>query len=155
MTHNPPRRALPITRGIAAQLRYLRDARGWAAADVGALMREQGFDEWGRQAVTNVETLRRRIVGADELLGLSYVLGIAPLHLLVPVDEPEFRITPAHDPVSADVARAWICGDDASLSRDQRWYWRHRPVAYPKTGTAAARAVAGGRKVVEHADGGR
>jgi transcriptional regulator with XRE-family HTH domain len=147
----PPRRTLPISRGIAAQLREIRRAREWTAADVGNAMVAEGFPAWrGHGVVGNLEQFRRESVSVDELPALARVLGVAPIHLLVPIHDPEFRITPACDPVPADQARAWFIGDDPSLCLDQQWWGRHRPYV-ARSGAAAARVVAGGSKVVERA----
>jgi hypothetical protein len=111
-------------------------------------MATEGFRAWGgHNVVGSVERFERESISIDELPALARILGVAPIHLLVPIHDPEFRITPAHDPVPADQARAWIIGEDPSLCLDRRWWNRHRPYI-ARSGAAAARAVAGGSKVV-------
>lgn len=65
-----------------------------------------------KTVVANLETGRRRFVTVQELLALAYVLDVAPVNLLVPIDgtdpvEPVPGVT-----VSAAAARAWIRGQD-------------------------------------------
>src|SRR5436190_1129517 len=67
MTHTPPRRALPITRGVAAQIREIRRARNWTAADLGNAMAAEGFSAWaGHGVVGNVERFQRESITIEE-----------------------------------------------------------------------------------------
>jgi transcriptional regulator with XRE-family HTH domain len=109
---------------------------------------------WDRSILANLESGRRRDVSVNELLALARCLGVAPVHLIVPIDADRFRVSPGAPEVDADVARAWICGDDAGkrLAADEAMWYRHRPIARPRPrrGTATARGAPGGRKTVEH-----
>jgi transcriptional regulator with XRE-family HTH domain len=136
---------------VARQVRELRGARGWSGAQLADAMAAEGFG-WDRSTVTAIENGRRTALTIDEWLGLARVLSVAPLHLIVPVDAEMFTVTPDGPTVDADRARRWITGDDPSLSVDpgSSWWRRHAPPV--KTGTAAARAVGGGRKTVETAE---
>ena len=91
-------------------------------------MRDEGFDGWNRSIVSNLETLRRRDASLDEATGLARVLGAPLLHMLVPIHARTWRPTPNAPEVSAEVARAWLIGQDASLCLDEDWYWHHRPI---------------------------
>ena len=139
----PKQRGTGTAAGIIRQLRELRRLREWTTADLAAAMQAEGFAHWSTSTVANIENGRRANVSTDELLGLALVYGVAPINLLVPIDEPEMAITPRAT-VSAEQARRWIAGDEP-LDPDTYWWDRHQPV---RTGRAAARAVAGGTKKV-------
>jgi hypothetical protein len=68
---------------------------------------------WERMVVTKLETGRRPNVSVEEMLALAYVLDVAPVHLLVPIDdadETRYRIVPAGPSIRLETARAWIRG---------------------------------------------
>lgn len=83
---------------------------------------------WDRSVVTALEIGRRQAVNVEELLALAYVLGVAPVHLLVPIDDDEapYRIVPTSG-VSAGHARHWIVGLWPLPSTDRRMYFAERP----------------------------
>jgi transcriptional regulator with XRE-family HTH domain len=125
---------------ITQQMRELRRAREWSAQRLGDEMTAAGVP-WDRAIIANLESGRRRTITIDEWLTLAAVLGVAPLHLLVPVDDAaDFPATP-QTTLPADVARAWITGDDPCGLADGRWWARHRP--FPRSGTAAASGAPG------------
>lgn len=68
-----------------------------------------------REAVTMIENGKRQ-VSVDELFRLAAALNVAPLHLLVPLDDSEL-ITIDGKPWPAAYARAWVRGE-ASLADD-------------------------------------
>lgn len=95
---------------ISLQARALRGARGWSAQRLAEEMTSVGVP-WDRSVVANLENGRRRAVSVDEWLALAMVLGVAPIHLLVPIDTTgEYQITPN---LAADLktAREWIRGN--------------------------------------------
>lgn len=98
------------TKVIAARVRALRERRGWSGDVLARAMRAAGIP-WERVVVAKLETGRRASVTVTELLALAYVLNVAPVHLIVPPDEPDatYRIT---DEVaeSRSSVRAWIRG---------------------------------------------
>ena len=128
---------------IVDHMTRLRRSRGWSAERLGQEMAKAGVP-WDRDIVTNLEIGRRRSVGFDEWLILAKVLGVAPLHLLVPLDDDaEFPVT-ADLALPAAVARDWITGTDPDdlLGDDDSWWHLHRP--FSRRGTAAAGGAAGG-----------
>jgi transcriptional regulator with XRE-family HTH domain len=66
---------------VARQMRTLRRARGWTAAQLAARMTAAGVP-WRREMVANLENGRRAHVSVDEWLMLGQVFGVSPLLLL-------------------------------------------------------------------------
>lgn len=98
------------TKAIGPRIREMRTKRGWSGADLAREMRAVGVP-WERAMVAKLETGRRKSVTVMELLALAYVLNIAPVHLLVPPDDPDapYEVTPKITAPRASV-RAWIRG---------------------------------------------
>jgi transcriptional regulator with XRE-family HTH domain len=102
---------------LAAQIRHWRKQRRLQVADLAARCRELGEGQLTENVIENIESgrraggKRRRDVTVDELLTLAVALNVAPVHLLVPVDDPD-----AAYPVIGGVlarrfgVRAWIRG---------------------------------------------
>jgi len=79
-----------------------------------------------RSTVANIENGRRQRIGVDELLVLAYVLGVAPVHLLVPLDEQWYHVTPDWVTGSGRV-RQWVRGAHPLLSTDKRTFYAEVP----------------------------
>lgn len=94
---------------IAANVKALRDDRGWSAERLAAEMSAVGIP-WKRIVVTKLENGRRQSLNVAEWLALAAVFKVAPIHLLVPLDDEEpFEVTPGQtEPAGA--ARDWIRG---------------------------------------------
>jgi transcriptional regulator with XRE-family HTH domain len=101
---------------VAARVRDVRIKRRLTVAKLAARCAALGVPELTAQAVYKLEArrpgkLRPRPVTVDELLTLAVALNVAPVHLLVPVDDPD-----ALYPVIGGVlarrfgVRAWIRG---------------------------------------------
>ena len=127
---------------IVRQMRELRAARGWSAQRLANEVSAAGLS-WDRSIVANLESGRRRTLSVEEWLVVSRVLGIAPLHLLVPVNDADMQVTP-QDHITAHQARQWIRGgdpldpvDDEHREQIQAWV-RHRP---PDEATPEGRAA--------------
>ncbi|WP_442803330.1 helix-turn-helix domain-containing protein [Streptomyces pseudogriseolus] len=76
---------------VAERVQQVRKKRGWTVKQLAARCADLGAPELSAQALYNLENgrrddsgRRRRDVTVDELLKLSYVLSVAPVHLLVP-----------------------------------------------------------------------
>lgn len=119
------------TAAIARQMRELRRAQGLSGQKVADAMTAEGV-HWDRSIVANLENGRRRSVSVEEWLALARVLGVAPLHLLVPIEGGEYQVTPSLTADAEDV-RTWVSGYDSALTgvgddRDRTsWFERHRP----------------------------
>src|SRR6266545_5102056 len=83
-TQKPPR---PVE-VVARRMREVRETRRLTAAQLADRMRQAGIG-WDRQIVTNLETGRRASLSVDELFALAVVLQVAPIHLLVPLDDEQ------------------------------------------------------------------
>lgn len=108
MDQSEPRADGP-TAEIARRVRSLRTSRGWSAERLAQEMTNAGVP-WKRIVVTKLENGRRQALTIVEWLALAYVFRVAPIHLLVPLeDEEPFEVIPGHSEV-AGVARDWIRG---------------------------------------------
>ncbi|SRR6266487_944828 len=109
---------------VAARVRQVRTKRGMKVADLAARCAELGAPQLTAQALYKLEgqresaTRRPRPVTVDELLALSLALNVAPVHLLVPPDDPRepYPVT-ATVTEQASSVRAWIRGV-LSIDRD-------------------------------------
>lgn len=115
---------------IAARVRSLRQRHGWSADQLAERMTAAGVP-WSRIIVTKLETGRRPSVSVEEMLALALVLGVAPVHLVVPTtgDEADpYEVAPGR-PVAAWEAREWIRGRMPlqQLGQDARVYFSEVP----------------------------
>lgn len=126
MTQTPPTRLDP-TRVVAARVKALRSKRGWSAQRLADELTKVGIP-WDRSIVANFENHRRQTVGVEELLGLAYVLDVAPIHLLVPPadDQVFYGVTPEMA-IPLREARAWIRGREPAIGQDPRSYFAEVP----------------------------
>jgi transcriptional regulator with XRE-family HTH domain len=130
MTQQPPdaQPAVGPVETIARRVRELRRRRGWSAAQLAEQLRAAGLD-WDRNIVANLETGRRASVSVGELLALAYVLNVAPVHLLVPLDnKTPYQVTP----ILAEPAwaiRRWVGGRRPLTGTDRRLYFFEVPEA--------------------------
>jgi transcriptional regulator with XRE-family HTH domain len=111
---------------IAERVRQLREARGLTAARLAERMTEEGV-KWDRSVVANLENGRRASVTVEELFALAYVLEVAPVHLVIPLDADGWiHITPELSTTN-EQARAWIRGTVALLGVDERKFYSEVP----------------------------
>lgn len=115
---------------IASRVRALRKRHGWTADQLAERMTAVGIP-WTRIVVTKLETGRRPSVSVDEWLALALVLGVAPVHLLVPTsgdEADEYAVTPRNTVVVWE-AREWIRGRMPlqELGQDARVYFSEVP----------------------------
>lgn len=96
----------PVGKVFGARVREARKQRGWSQRE---LAERVGVD---RLTVTKIEQGGTRAdVRLSELLAFSSVLGVAPVHMLTPLDDDELmEITPGLPPAPAKRVRAWIRG---------------------------------------------
>jgi transcriptional regulator with XRE-family HTH domain len=108
MTHSVDGPA--VTREIAQRMKDLRRKRDLDQAELAERMTGLGVP-WDRSIVANLESGRRRSVAVDEVYALALALNVAPVHLLVPVDDGDqpYQVTAT---VTAERfrVRAWIRG---------------------------------------------
>src|SRR5690242_15845908 len=101
---------------VAARVREVRGKRNMTVAELAARCAELGAPDLTAQALYKLEQrrpgkLRPRPVTVDELLALAGALNVAPVHLLVPVDDGDqpYQVT-ATVTAERSRVRAWIRG---------------------------------------------
>lgn len=100
------------TKRIMDEVTGRRMALEWSAERLAEEMTAVGVP-WTRDAVSNLETGRRKNIAVHELLALAWVLDIADLAALLvppsynPEDEPSFPVAP-DVMVPASAVRSWI-----------------------------------------------
>jgi transcriptional regulator with XRE-family HTH domain len=94
---------------FARRVRAARESRGWTQAQLADRLREIGYPK-SRETLTKLEGGRYRGVSLDDAFAIAAALGVAPVHLLVPLDDEAALEVVAGVPVPAPLARAWIRG---------------------------------------------
>lgn len=128
---------LTLTRSLAARVKTVRKRRSWSAAQLAEQMTAHGFP-WDRFTVQNLENGRRKSVTLDEVGALARVLGVAPLHLILPIDDDQqgVEIDPGKA-YAAALVREWFVGQRA-LGADPRIYGSEVPLLENHRETIAA-----------------
>jgi transcriptional regulator with XRE-family HTH domain len=105
------------------QLRQIRKARGWTQQDLANALAEAGMGRLDVFVINRMESGKRR-VSLDEAIGIAAVLGVSPLHLIVPRDDARVHLTPQEAVTAAD-ARVWLRGMRPLRKADERlfYYW--------------------------------
>jgi transcriptional regulator with XRE-family HTH domain len=118
VTQDSPQRE--PTHAVAQRVKELLRKRGLTGEMLADRMTELDIP-WNRAIVANLVSGRRRTVSVDELLALAVVLNVAPVHLLVPPDDPHaaYEVTPKVTAERSSV-RAWIRGVN-SIDADADW----------------------------------
>jgi transcriptional regulator with XRE-family HTH domain len=106
------------------RLRDVRRIRGWTQQELAAALGEAGVD-LGEFAITRLEKGKRSL-SLDEAVAIAAVLGVSPLHMLVPLDDSGVQLAPLL-PVPAASARAWFRGQRPLRQADERLYYTQTP----------------------------
>lgn len=106
---------------VRRRVKELRGRKGWTGAELGERMTQLGVP-WDRSIVANFENGRRQSVTVSEAFALALVFEVAPVNLLVPLDDRPYRITPERTEPSLEV-RAWIRGQAPLPGMDPRLYF--------------------------------
>ncbi|MEV8396186.1 helix-turn-helix domain-containing protein [Streptomyces sp. NPDC057596] len=123
MEHNE---GSPPTLVVARRVRELRERRGFTAQALADKLSEQGVP-WERSTVAKLENGKRQNLTLTEWLALSVVLNVAPIHLLVPLDDDsEFQVTPRVR-VPALRVRQFIRGEAPLPDADARAFYSEVP----------------------------
>jgi len=118
------------TQVIASRVKELRQRKGWSPRELGEHLAARTGEtvRWDRFTVGNLENGKRQNVTVQELLALARVLDVAPVHLLVPVDEVSVQIS-AVEARPASLVRAWVRGEYALPGTDERTYRAEVPLS--------------------------
>jgi transcriptional regulator with XRE-family HTH domain len=120
---------------IGRRIKELRRKRDLTAEQLAARCAEVGRPEISTAVVSDIETgrrgkngKRRREVTVEELLTLSYVLDVAPVNLMVPIEETgEWILFTPEDCSLAGEVREWIRGKTPLVGQDPRGYFSEVP----------------------------
>lgn len=113
---------------IARRVREARNRKGLTAQELADNLKSRGL-EWDRQTITKLETGRRQNVSVVELLALSRALDIAPIHMLLPLDDAQpYQVTP-NETLPAGRVRPWIRGIVPLPGTDARIFQTEVPLA--------------------------
>ena len=96
---------------LARRVKEARERRGWSQGELAEQVNALGYS-LARPIINRIEQggVRAGNVSVEDLFALAAALGVAPVHLLVPLDdEAALEVTPSVA-VSAQLARAWIRG---------------------------------------------
>ena len=136
MTQTEPLEVVAPVQALARRVREVRTARGWSAQELARRCAGLGLPALDRSTIANIESGRRQRVGVDELLVLALALGVAPVHLLVPLDEQWYALTPDRVTGTGRV-REWLRGnwpmhgadpnDPTARLADRETYLSQRP----------------------------
>lgn len=111
---------------IRQRIRALRKGRGWSARALAEQCARAGAFQIDRGMIANIEGGRRKGITVDELFVLALVLDVAPVHLLVPVDDAPCRLAPTTT-ISSSGARAWVRGFAAAPGQDKQQFLAAMP----------------------------
>ncbi|MFG2596706.1 helix-turn-helix domain-containing protein [Streptomyces sp. NPDC048462] len=112
---------------IAQRVKEVRGRKGFTAQQLADKLRDKTGLNWDRATVTKLETGRRQTITVVELLALARVLDVAPVNLLVPLDDRPFAVT-AKESVAANRVRAWVRGESPLSGTDQRIFRSEVPI---------------------------
>lgn len=115
---------------LAFRVRQLRARKEWTATQLGNALTANGVP-WDRFTVKALENGKRKNVTVIEFLALAAVLDVAPVHLLFPLQDGMYEITPDGDGVediSIDRARWWFQGINPLPETNRQTYFSERPV---------------------------
>ena len=109
-----------------ARLREVRRLRGWTQADLASALASAGLD-LGESAVVRMERGIRG-VSLDEAIAIAAVLGVSPMHMIVPIDDNGIQLAPQVTVPTTD-ARAWIRGQRPLTEADEQLFYAQAPVS--------------------------
>jgi transcriptional regulator with XRE-family HTH domain len=129
-----------ITAGqvFARRLRAVRTRRGWSQKALADRLAELGYpvnrvtltriEQGGLESANAEAVTRAKNVPLETVLAVSFALGVAPLHMIVPFDrDAKVSIISRKQPVGPIMARRWIAGLDTLLDEDPQFFFTETP----------------------------
>jgi transcriptional regulator with XRE-family HTH domain len=113
---------------VARRVKEVRGRKGMTAKELADKLRDDAGVKWDRATVTKLETGHRQTLTVVELLALARVLDVAPTHLLVPLDDRPFQVTPKEVQESGRV-RQWLRGEKHLPGTDLQVFYSEVPLA--------------------------
>ncbi|HTJ68766.1 MAG TPA: helix-turn-helix transcriptional regulator [Actinospica sp.] len=117
---------------VGDRIRATRKRRGWSAQKLADQLAAAGAPELSMFVISNIESgrrkadgKRRREVSVDELFLIAYVLGVPPVHLLVPDEDSEtpVEVAPGARVDGPNLMLRWIRGDQTLPGVDPRGFF--------------------------------
>jgi transcriptional regulator with XRE-family HTH domain len=108
------------------RLREVRQIRGWTQQELATELDKAGV-KLGEFAIARLESGKRRGVTLDEVIAVAAVLGVSPLHMLVPLDDTRVHLAPLLPAIRAVDARAWLRGQRPLRQADERVFYTQTP----------------------------
>ena len=116
---------------VAQRIKTARKRRGWSAQELADRLAAAGAPELSMFVISNIESgrrkdgRRRREVSVDELFLIAYVLGVPPIHLLVPAEggEESVEVAPGVWVDKPELMLRWIRGDQTLPGIDPRGFF--------------------------------
>lgn len=99
---------------LAARVKDIRERKGWSAQRLADRCEELGAEYLNRSVIANIESGRKKNVTLEQAFILAFALGVAPIFLMVPIDNGEdlmeaMQIAP-HAMYEPGVVRDWARG---------------------------------------------
>lgn len=120
--------AVTPVEAIKSRVREARNRKGMTAQELADRLKASGVP-WDRGTVTKLETGHRQNVTVVELLALARALDVAPIHLLVPLEDGGQYMATPNEAVKTARARYWIRGIVPLGRTDMRIFKTEVPVA--------------------------
>jgi transcriptional regulator with XRE-family HTH domain len=120
--------AVTPVEAIRTRVREARNRKGMTAQELADRLKGSGVP-WDRGTVTKLETGHRQNVTVVELLALARALDVAPIHLLVPLEDGGNYMATPNEPVKVERARYWIRGIVPLGRTEMRIFRTEVPVA--------------------------
>lgn len=121
---------------FAQRLKEVRERRGWTQTRLVRRLEELGFSTSSGKALhrstlakIEADPTRARRVTLEEVLAISYALGVSPLYMFIPIElgGPNVTVALGVQAWKPSDMRAWLRGEQALPYQDPRWFALERP----------------------------
>jgi transcriptional regulator with XRE-family HTH domain len=120
---------------VGAAVKDVRTRHGWRREDLAAKCAALGAPHLTAPLIYDIESgrrnkdtgKRRRQVSADDVMVLALALDVAPVHLMVPLDDDEQVALTETISERAQLVRSWVRGPHAFEGTDRRMFYSYVP----------------------------